>query len=201
MRRIVALGLALAVSLTARTATAQVPQSGGLGIYFTPIPGGTWDAVITVLPFESFDIFVLSYSVPGGMEAYEFGVQMPAGAIVSGGRLLPVGSNDFGAGDDNWIVGTGGICQGADGWFTLVKYAATLFLAPVPNDTYVCLVGATPSSFQDGLPGYLVCASPGNLQSFAPAYFGCAVLNCVATYLCQPDPIGDTTFGALKAGY
>jgi hypothetical protein len=119
---------------------------------------------------------------------------------VSGGRSIPPGCSDFGAGDDNWIVGTGGACLGegtASSW--LVKYAGLLFLSAVGNDLTLCMGGASPSSFPNGAPGYLVCQAPGLLRNYGSAYEGCAIINRSTL----PEPVADdaSSFGALKAAY
>ena len=202
MRKTSALAVILAVALASGTAAAQAVDPGGIGEFFTATPLSAEDAIRNgVVAFVPFDIFTLVYAAPGGMEAYEFSVQMPPGALVTAGRLLPAGATDFGVGDDNWIVGTGGICQGATGWFTLVKYGGTLFLAAPGNDVPFCLAGATPSSFANGWPGYLVCQAPGVLRNFGLAYAGCAFINCTAYFRCHPLPNAESTFGALKASY
>lgn len=201
MKKLLILAIAVSALAFAGMAYAQ-PQPGDLGIFFTPTPTTGTDAVRNgVTAFVPFNVYVLTYSVPGGMEAYEFAVTVPAGAIFTGNpaRLLPVGSTDFGVGDDNFIVGTGGICQGASGWFALVTYQGMMFLAPPANDLTLCLAGATPSSFANGRPGYLVCDSPGNLQNLGSAYAGCAIINRAA--LPEPVPADATSFGALKAAY
>jgi hypothetical protein len=151
------------------------PAPGDVGVFFDA-QGMTYQRPGTV-SFVPFDVFVVAFAPPGGMEAYEFSLTMPAGAIVSQGRVLPLGATDFGAGDDNWIVGTGGICQGLTPAAVLVTYRGMLFLAAVPNDLTLCLSGSQPSSFPSGAPGYLVCNAPGQLQQFASAYPGCAVIN------------------------
>ena len=198
--RVQALVLVLLLLLGPARAAAFPPDPGSIGAFFTDSPIDTWRSrMITTQAFAPFDIYALSYAVPDGMEAYEFSMPMPAGVVVGGGRQLPEGATDFGPGDDNWIVGTGGICHGESGWFTLVRYANAFVLAAA-NDLPVCIAGATPTSFPGGEPGYLVCASPGNLQTFGPAYFGCAVINCTQTW-CYPDPVDARSFGALKASY
>lgn len=151
------------------------PEPGDVGVFFDA-EGMSYVRPGTV-PFVPFDLFVVAFAPPGGMEAYEFALTLPAGAIVSQGRLLPPGATDFGAGDDNWIVGTGGICQGLADTVVLVTYRGLLFLAAPSNDATICLQAAQPSSFPNQLPGYLVCNSPGDLRTFAAAYAGCAILN------------------------
>lgn len=182
-------------------AHADFGDSGTLGIFFAEAPSSVYDKLIFgVVAFLPFDMWVLTYNVIGGMEAYEFSLQLPAGSLVSGGRILPEGATDFGTGADNFIVGTGGICRGATGWFTAVKYAGVLFLSAVGNDIPICLAGAQPSSFPNSRPGYLVCSSPGDLRNFGAAYIGCAVINCQDIYACVV-PTDEKSFGALKAGY
>lgn len=204
MRRLLLPFIVIALLLPLGDAWAG-PQAGGaapgdIGIFFVEEPATGGDAREVALPFEPFDIFVVSFDVPGGMEAYEFGITVPMGMLVSGGRLLPPGATDFGAGDDNWIVGTGGNCIGAVGSFALVRYAAALFLAPVGLDVPICLTPATPTSFSPPSPGYLVCESPGDLRPFTPAYVGCAELNDTDNPCC---PVGteSESFGALKARF
>jgi hypothetical protein len=140
---------------------------------------------------------VLSYQVPGGVEAYEFSLSMPAGAIVTGGYIFPPGSTRFDT-PHNWYIGTGGICQGEIGWLTLVEYRNVMFMSDPGPDVPICLDGAHPSSFPNGEPGYLVCNSPGDLRNFGRAYAGCAMINCTN---CDAVPDGALTFGAVKARY
>lgn len=118
-------------------------------------------------PFTPFDFWVLALDPPGGIEAFECSVHLPAGMIVAGGRTLMPGSTDFGVGDDNWIVGTGGVCL-SGAVVPLVRYSYCLFLGPVPEGAVLSLAGATPSSFPNGNPGYLRCNSPGDLNALEP---------------------------------
>lgn len=198
MKKLLTLAIA-AISVLAIAAPAfavGTPQPGDLGVFFDA--AGTSTGRPGVVPYSPFNLYVIAFDTPGGMEAYEFTIQLPAGAIVSGGRVLPAGASDFGAGDDNWIVGTGGICQGQTGPFALVTYNGVLFLGAVNSNTPVCLVGGTPSSFPNGAPGYLVCNSPGNLQNFGFAYTGCSLINPLTE-----GPIADDTasWGSLKANF
>jgi hypothetical protein len=199
MKKLLTLAIA-AISVLAITAPAfavGTPQAGDLGVFFDP--AGTQTGRTGVVPFVGFNLYVVAFDVPGGMEAYEFTIQMPAGAIVSAGRVLPAGATDFGPGDDNWIVGTGGICRGQTGAFALATYNGVLFLSgPVANDVPVCLVGSSPSSFPNGAPGYLACNSPGDLRNFGAAYTGCTLINPLTE-----GPIANeaTSWGSVKANF
>jgi hypothetical protein len=198
MRTIVATLLIATVVTSASLAFAEQADPGDMGVFFTSNPISGAQAVLNdVGAFELFDVYVVSFDVPKGMEAYEFELPVPGPGIVTGGRLLPAGATDFGAGEDNWIVGTGGVCQGQVGPFTLVTYAAILFLAAPGNDVLFCLEGANPSSFPNGAPGYLACNSPGELHNFGAAYWGCATVNPLNI----PQPIrgAKESFGGLKA--
>ena len=181
----------------AQPAHGEAPQPGDLGIFFTDHPTSGADAVLAdVDAYEPFDFYVLSYSAPGGIEAYSFAINVWP-AMVSGGRLLPEGATDYGVGDDCWIVGTGGICQGESGWFTLVRYAGVMFVFRPPADTQICL-GELPG--YDPYPGWMVCSPPlGVLRHFTAAYVGCAVINPLSQP--APVPVGSTSFGALKASF
>ena len=191
---------ALAVlGLAAPAFAVGTPQPGDLGVFFDA--AGTAMARVGVAPFVPFNMYVVSFEVPGGMEAYEFSVTVPAGAIFTGSpsRLLPAGATDFGVGDDNFIVGTGGVCQVTAGAFALVVYQGMMFLAAPAGNSQVCMAGATPSSFPNGLPGYLVCNSPGNLRNFGAAYTGCAVINPTSGE--GPIPTDAQTWGSVKASF
>jgi len=199
MKKLLFLVTAVSVLALAGMAHAQA-DPGDLGIFFTATPTTGADAVRDgVAAFAPFNVYVVTFDVPAGMEAYEFAIQMPAGAVVSAGRVLPAGATDFGPGDDNFIVGTGGLCHGQTGPFALVTYNGVLFLAAVANDVTLCLVGSSPTSFPNGAPGYLACDSPGDLRNFGSAYAGCAIIN----HLTLPIPVPNeaTSFGALKAAY
>jgi len=198
MKKFLTLAVA-AITVLACTAPAfaGLPQAGDLGVFFDA--AGTQTGRTGVAPFVGFNVYVMAFDVPGGMEAYEFTIQMPVGALVSAGRVLPAGATDFGTGDDNFIVGTGGICRGASGPFALVTYNGVLFLGPVNADTPLCLVGGTPSSFPNGAPGYLVCNSPGNLRNFGFAYTGCSMINPASGQ--GPIPDAAQSWGSVKANF
>lgn len=206
MKHLLAAMLVTAALASACSSLAGHPQPGDMGVFFTPHPSSGAAAVLNgIVAFEYFDVYVVSFDVPQGMEAYEFELLPPSGVLVAGGRLLPAGATDFGAGADNWIVGTGGVCQGQVGPFTLVTYASCLFLTPPLDDSTFCLGGATPSSFpaeyprQADSPGYLACNSPGELHRFGEAYAGCATINQVN--IPQPVAAATESFGTLKAAY
>lgn len=192
--------MATAILLATAGAAYGQAQPGDLGVFFTATPTTGADIVehdvVVFAPVA--DIFVVSFDVPGGMEAYEFSLQLPVGLLVTGGRILPAGATDYGAGDDNWIVGLGGACVGASGTFVLVRYAEPLFLAPPGNDLPICLGPAFPNNLVHS-PDYLVCDAPGDIRIFGAAYPGCAVIN--PTNLPEPLPALDRSFGALKAAY
>jgi hypothetical protein len=199
MKKLLFLVTAVSVLALAGMAHAQA-DPGDLGIFFTATPTTGADAVRNgVVPFAPVgDLYVVQFGL--GVEAYEFSLSIPATALVSTGRTMPPGCTDFGAGDDNWIVGTGGACLGegaAAQW--LVKYGGVLFLSAPGNDVTMCLGGASPSSFANNAPGYLVCAAPGLLRNYGSAYAGCAIINRQTL----PEPVANeaTSFGALKAAY
>lgn len=199
MKKLLTLATALSVLALAGIAYGQA-DPGDLGVFFTATPTSGANAVASApaafVPVG--DAYVVQFGV--GVEAYEFSLTLPAGILVSGGRSAPAGCTDFGAGDDNWIVGTGGACLG-DGLATqwLVKYAGLLFLATPGTDLTICLGGANPSSFANGRPGYLVCQAPGVLRNYGAAYEGCAIIN--RTNLPEPVPAQTQSWGALKADF
>lgn len=191
------LGLALLVA--ASPAAGQIREPGDIGVFFDS--AATMTTLEGVAALDTFDVFVMTYSVPGGIEAYEFELwgPLPSHVVVSGGRELPPGAFDFGQGDDNWIVGTGGICHGREGLFIAVAYRGVMFLSDPGSEWPFCLMGSDPTSFPNGRPGYLVCNSPGVLRNFGLAYYGCATVNpCPG---CYPIPGSVSTFGGLKARF
>ena len=187
-------GLAVALLLgalaTAAPSRAQVqswptalPNPGDLGVFFDAT--GTQPVRNGVVAFAPFNFYVIAFDVPGGLAEYELSVQLPAGLIIAGGRQLPPGATDSGAGDDNWIVATAGACLDAAGAFALVSYPTALFLSAPGVDVTLCLAGASPSRFPGNAPGYLACAPVGGLHPFGAAYVGCAIINR-STQPCYP---------------
>jgi hypothetical protein len=201
MRLAIFLTCALLVELHASVVCAQLP--GDAQIYFADQPSSCRDAYEYRAAFEPFDIYAVAFDVPDGMEGYEFSIALPPQLVVSGGRLLPEGATDTGAGDDNWIVATGGVCQGQVGSFWLVHYADALFLAPPDFNTTVCMAGATPSSVPSGLPGYRTCGPSGEVRAFHAAYTHCAVINLLPPFPspCGSDATQEVSFGTLKSGF
>jgi hypothetical protein len=157
-----------------RTATAQVT----VGMSWV-VPGAlvlSWSRDSypgfppPIQPFTPFDFWVVAMDPPGGLLGYECSVHLPQGVIVAGGRsFFPNGALDVATGDDNWIIGTGGVClQGA--FIPLIRYAACLFIGPVPASAEIALGPAVPTSFPEpglpGRPGYLSCLAAGDLRPF-----------------------------------
>ena len=158
-----------------------------------------------VEPFQKFDVWVLAFDPPGGMEAFEFSLTVPPGIIVADGRRLCPGCSDFDfqrdddpvkKGDNNFIIGTGGVCFESPGTWMLVRYAGCMSLEPFADASF-CVNGAAPSSFRSREPGYLICSgdSEEDLREFVRAYDGCAVANptTIAT-----EHVG---WGAMKGRY
>jgi hypothetical protein len=198
--------LALVMLSALASAGHGQPPQGSAGIFFTATPTTGADAVRNgVAAFAPVpDFFVVSFDVPGGMEGYELSVALPPGLVVTGGRSLPQGATDGGAGADNWIVAAGSACVGKVGTFTLVRYAAPLFLANPGNDVPIWLRGSTPSSVPGGWAGYRACNSRGEMRSFAPIFKNpCAVINPSITWPAPVAAVGQPSlsFGALKAGF
>jgi hypothetical protein len=161
---------------TVRTAiTSVIVRAGGtVSGFLAPSWSGTeYPGQAPVIePFIAFDFYVVALDPPGGMLGYECSVHVPQELIVAGGRtFFPNGGLDVGSGDDNWIVGTGGVClEGAI--VPLIRYAACLFIGPVPAGAQIALGPSTPSSFSEpglpGRPGYLSCLAAGDLRPFIP---------------------------------
>ena len=187
---------ALGLALCQASAAAQLGvEPGDAGVSFDAL--GTTAGLTGVIAFLPFDLYVVSHAVPDGMEGYEFSLIPPAGMLVSAGRILPAGATDSGDGEDNWIVGTGGVCQGAVGAFVMVKYGGALFLSTPGVNTPICLAGATPSSVPGGVAGYRACASSGDPRAFGVILDGCALLNAYQ----GSSPADAADWGELKARF
>ncbi len=136
---------------------------GSIGVYFDPAYRQQSSAV--AVPFAPFNFYVVAKGLqqPGvldGIGAYECAVQPPAGSLVAT-HTLPGSYIDLGAGDDNWIVGTGGcrsfVDNGGD-TYLLVTYSC-LFLAAPGQNLPVRVTPAAPTSFTPAGPGFLVVNS------------------------------------------
>lgn len=185
--------LALGLLSIPRSARSGI-DPGDAGVFFDP--AGSWIGRSGIIAYVPFDLYVVSHSVPGGMEGYEFSVIPPPEMLVASARTLPASYSDFGMGADNWIVDTNAQCVGAVGPFVMVKYNAALFLStPAPN-TLICFGGATPSRVSDAKPGYLPCGSSGELLPFGLVYSECAVLNPLTE-----TPAAAMHWGELKARF
>jgi hypothetical protein len=116
-------------------------------------------------------------------------------------RTLPAGHSDFGAGDNNWIVGTGGQCVlAANTPSVLVTHAALLLAAA--NDVRMDMGPATPTTFSPAQPGFLGC--PDSSGRLYPTKTGNVqahwiTLNCVTN--CPPTPGDQESWGSLKSNY
>jgi hypothetical protein len=182
---------------------------------------GTAGRYKTVDAFAPFNFYVMvninwgdaPYNDPGrnasdGLKGWEASVVLPAGMIISGARTMG-GANwfDAGSGDDNWVVGTAGVCvTGSQSPFTLVTYSGALLLAAA-NDLRVTIGASTPSSFDDTgciictpQPGILGCdPSGGNLYPTKQRWpGGWITVNCTAN--CDVAASSES-WGSLKAGF
>lgn len=185
MRRIRALAVALIViALWTAVTSAQQPD-GCVGVFFDLAGTQLTTAVNSFVPFS---FYLMAFNPPGGILAWELSNVMSPQILVTS-RSLPSGATDFGAGEENWIVGTGGTCYPENAKKILVTYSA-LLLAP-STDLTLCLGPANPTTFPGSWgPGYLGCFVPSDLRTFTPCVVNCdeqprcAVVNPVATYPC-----------------
>jgi hypothetical protein len=131
----------------------EVPEPGDLGIFASP---DRLETYLVATPFVPFDVYVVAFDPPGGMEGFEFAVQTSATFVVIQRELL-VGESSIIIGDpdtNGWIVGLGGACI-AGPKLALVREQ----LLPVRTgftDELVCLGPSTPSSLP-GLPNFYQC--------------------------------------------
>jgi hypothetical protein len=220
--------LALALALVGATwAHADVfhPPLGDLYLSFgptaPPVVQGA-DRYREVPTFTLFDFYLLARvdftdagdpgsNMSNGITAWEASLAVPAGLTISTWQLSPATSADFGIGDNNWIVGTGGVCvQSYTQPVVLVAYSALLLAAA--GDLRVALGPATPSTFDttapgapgSPTPGWLGCpASTADLYPFTDRYLdgwievnptGCVAPNC-------PVPTQQESWGAVKARF
>lgn len=197
-----ALGLALAASLWATVAGAQV-DPGDLGVYFDQ-DGAVCST--SVAPFvTTHQFFALGVEL-GDIAGYEFGLTIDPSLIIfsSADATNPGNSINVGTPPSMWIVGIG-TCLPGTPVATLVQFTYGYFTGGL-TDMTICLGPATPTSFDPPAPGYLDCIGqifPSGVATFPGDYpAGCAVVNPTGTLLCEPPVANDaSTWGALKAAY
>lgn len=112
-------------------------------------------------PLWWFHAYLIVSAPPGGMDAFEVSVQLPPGLLVTGGRVISPPFGDGGPfetmrkGDDNWIVGSAGVCV-EDETVRLLSYHGCLWLAQPPPDAAITLGPSTPATIP-GTPAYQTC--------------------------------------------
>jgi hypothetical protein len=159
------------------SAVAQ-PDPGDIGIYMDQLGAEPTGVVKHFIPF---DVYVLGFDLPGGVQGYEYSVHIPAFFTVLESVLLD-GIN-VGA-DLNVIHGLAG-CLDGTGVVQLQRLQMGVFVPgadqPSLADLSVCIGASTPSSLS-ALPSWLDCA--GSLNAFGAAQNGggrypngCLILN------------------------
>jgi hypothetical protein len=166
-----------------------------LGVYFDA--AGT-QRTLNVTPLTPFDFYVVAHDPEGGINGYEFQVDVPLEISVVNREMNPLSGINFGSGD-NWIVGTG-VCLPETGTIHLVRYTAFL-IAPL-NDVVIKLAPSNPSSFSPEAPGYVSCLSPSDIHPFECWQYGLggeAIVNPVALTpsSCSGSPAGPPTLGVF----
>ena len=145
-------------------------SSSGARIYVSTSP----DSYVRELHagrFTPFALYVVAEFSPAdaGMTAYEFSLDLPAGAVTTVDPILsnPLAS-DFGNGRDNFIVGTGGVCL--EGRVVLATYPGVLFVDAPPANAVISLHPSQPSTPPPlGLPPapcWNTCLAAGDVRPF-----------------------------------
>jgi len=143
--------LALLVTLVTSLVVSPATAAGTIGVYADA--AGT-QSTLDVIPFAPTDIYVVGRDLPE-FNAYEVGLGgLLEIASILGVELFGPAPLDFGSAA-NYIVGTGG-CVSQSGTLNLVTLQV-IFLSDPPDDTLINIVGANPSSFATGEPGYNTC--------------------------------------------
>ena len=202
MKFVLAWGVALlAIGLVVPAHAQTFPRD--VGVYFDP-NGDV--CTVDPLPF-TFDLefWVLAFDLDGGIEAYEFGLDIDPRITVLSSSMVHAGNPiNVGQAPADWIVGIGA-CLDGSGVFPLVEYTWG-YVDPGATDMTICLRASSPSSFVPPLPGYLQCT--GSLVTFGYSSFpgdyppGCSVAKPTGTLLCEPPvTTAATTWSALKTSY
>ena len=188
--------LACALSLAAGAALAQ-PASHDVGIFGDPAGATSSVAAAASTPFTAF---VVGFDLDGLVKGYEVAFDVPAGFFLLSAVPNPSTGLNFGDVDGEFIVGTGGCFEGQP-TYTLVT--ATFLPLTLPQDVAICVHGTVPSSFPNGLPGYLQCDGTklpfGVAQNGEGRYpNGCLIVNPS-----QGEPVATETvsFGEVKGRF
>jgi hypothetical protein len=144
---------------------------------------------INVAAQQTFDVYFLADSIPGGMAAYEFGFDAPADILWVQAQF-PSGCDVCGPAGGNMILGLGQ-CTVVDAPFSLLRLTGIYFAQPASPQS-ICLRAHEPSSFSPPAPGYADCGPGIHIFDYDGACLGISV-----------GPVGTQvmTFGAAKALY
>lgn len=174
------------------------PQPRDVGV-FADQGGTTIEAQVE--DFTPFDFYVLGFELDGQVQAYEFGIDVPAELTILS-LTLRRWPGDVGN-LTNVVVFTGTCLDGA-GVFWLAAYTGGFFCPGcAETEMTLCVRGLEPpfpSSFDPPAPGYLQC--DGDVVAMNPIDLspygrpdGCLTLNP------QPVALESESFGGLKARY
>lgn len=169
-----------------------IPTSGSIGVFFDPAATQTGASIPNGV---LFDFYVIAIDAPGGIMAYEFGIDLDPRYIVLTAIFQPVGTAiNLTSTTGDAIVATGGFCLPATGPTVLAQFQALMVSSDL--DIPICLRGATGSCVPDGQPGYLPCDAACDWHYFGPAYEGCAMINGDG-----PVAVESQTWSAIKSLY
>lgn len=178
----------------------HLPRALSYGAIYPSADANSRVGELTSPPFQALDFYILvevnfvSVTNPSanGIGAWEATVLVPSQLTVIQRSLIPSNGHDFGSGEDNWIVGTGGVCVGVEP-SAVVHYQALLL--GLYTDLLVGIGPSTPSSFNDGSPGWTNggCEDVGSIWPFRETHE--LVINPASV----PTPVA--SWGQLKATY
>jgi hypothetical protein len=185
-------GLAfLVVVCSALPAIAQ-PDPGDIGIYMDPLGAEPTGVAVTFVPF---DVYVLGFDLPGGVQAYEYSVHIPPFFTVLE-SVFPDGVN---VGSDLNVIFALAECLDRAGVLQLQRLRMiSVVPGAITMDMVVCIGASTPSSLAN-MPSWLDCTGTlnefGVAQEGGPYPNGCLILN--PTLPCCPTshfelPLRDT---------
>jgi len=175
----------LAVTLFDTGSTFARPQPGDIGVFANP--EGTVSRIVAP-PYETFEIFVLAWSPPGGMAEFEFRAEFgdPAPIIVVAelGQPKPEEWYNLTTAPD-YIIVMASCLAPSGGWVQLLRFECIYLIAEPPSDVTVCVRGTSAHSrFDPPVAGYQQCD-----DSLAPFTFaqnggvyprGCGVINATS---------------------
>ncbi len=149
--------IAFVVGLIVISSTAVSRAEGTVGVFFDT--GATTNVGAPPLFTTNNEFYLIAQEIYGDeLRGFELQISIDPAVLTFGVPTIPLGT-PLGPGGTNpyeFIVGFG-MCVPAVSPAVLVRYTYGIFQSPPPGDLEICIYGASPSSFDPPVPGYLMC--------------------------------------------